>query len=226
MARPSTPLLSRDRIRDTALRLIDEEGLAQFSMRGLARALDVQAPSLYSHYANRDEVLDAVANLLTRQVDTSGFADGRWRRGVETWARSYRAALAAHPNAVPLVASGAGRREDFLAMSERVHAGLLSAGWPARHATEIAGAVKYLVVGAASTPFASGFADDARVYLERYPALAQAHRLPELAEEIDSESFELGLACLLDGLAVRYDTVATQIGSTGSVDHPSRTVES
>ncbi|WP_338751893.1 TetR/AcrR family transcriptional regulator [Janibacter alittae] len=204
MVRPTTPLLSRERIRDAALQLIDDQGLAQFSMRGLARALGVQAPSLYSHYANRDEVLDAVANLLTRQVDTSGFVDGRWRRGVETWARSYRASLAAHPNAVPLVASGAGRREDFLAMSERVHAGLLSAGWPARYATEIAGSVKYLVVGAASTPFASGFADDATVYLERYPALAQAHRLPELAEEIDAESFELGLACLLDGLAARY----------------------
>lgn len=207
MARPSTPILSRERIRDAALALIDEDGLAQFSMRRLAARLDVQAPSLYSHYANRDAVLDAVANLLTQQVDTSGFADGDWRRGVETWARSYRASLAAHPNAVPLVASGAGRREDFLAMSERVHSGLLAAGWPARIATEISGSVKYLVVGAASTTFASGFADDAQVYLERYPALAQAHRLPELAEEIDSESFELGLACLLDGLAIRYEDV-------------------
>lgn len=207
MARPSTPLLSRERIRDAALQLIDEDGLAHFSMRRLARTLGVQAPSLYSHFANRDEVFDAVANLLTQRVDTSGFAGGNWRDGVQTWARSYRRALAAHPNAVPLVASGAGRRTDFLAMSARVHSGLLAAGWPARYATEIAGAIKYLVIGAASTPFASGFADDAQVYLERYPSLAQAHRLPELAEEIDSESFELGLACMLHGLDARYPDV-------------------
>lgn len=213
MARPSTPLLSRERIRDAALALIDEDGLAQFSMRRLAARLGVQAPSLYSHYANRDEVCDAVANLLTRQVDTSGFADGDWRRGVETWARSYRAALAAHPNAVPLVASGAGQREDFLAMSERVHSGLLAAGWPARVATEISGSVKYLVIGAASTPFASGFSEDAQVYLDRYPALAQAHRLPELAEEIDAESFELGLACMLHGLDARYRELRGVSGS-------------
>lgn len=213
MARPSTPILSRERIRDAALALIDEDGLAQFSMRRLAARLGVQAPSLYSHYANRDEVCDAVANLLTRQVDTSGFADDDWRRGVETWARSYRAALAAHPNAVPLVASGAGQREDFLAMSEKVHSGLLAAGWPARVATEISGAVKYLVIGAASTPFASGFSEDAQVYLDRYPALAQAHRLPELAEEIDAESFELGLTCMLHGLEARYRELLAANGS-------------
>lgn len=214
MGRPSTPILSRERIRDAALQLIDEDGLAEFSMRRLARALGVQAPSLYSHFASRDEVCDAVANLLTRQVDTSGFADGDWRRGVQTWARSYRAALAAHPNAVPLVASGAGRREDYLAMSERVHAGLLAGGWSARQATEIAGAVKYLVIGAASTPFASGFSDDVQVYLDRYPALAQAHRLPELAEEIDSESFELGLSSILIGLEQLHRATPSAARST------------
>lgn len=207
MPRPSTPLLSQPRIRDAALDLIDRDGLAGFSMRRLAAHLGVQAPSLYGHYANRDEVFDAVANLLTRQVDTSGFADGDWRRGVETWARSYRDVLAAHPHAVPLVASGAGRRADFLAMAEQVHGGLVSAGWPPRHATRIAGAVKYLVIGAASTPFASGFADDVQVYLDRYPKLVQAHRLPELAGEIDEESFELGLSCLLHGLAAVFPTV-------------------
>ena len=147
MPRPSTPLLSRDRIRDTALRLIDADGLDALSMRRLAAELGVQAASLYSHYPTKDHVLDAVANLLTRQVDASGFADGDWRTGLRTWARSYRDALAAHPNAVPLVASGAGQRDDFLAMANAVHGGLVRAGWPPRYATMIAGSVKYLVIG-------------------------------------------------------------------------------
>ncbi|MGZ4436079.1 MAG: TetR/AcrR family transcriptional regulator [Nocardioides sp.] len=200
MGRPRTPLLNRDLIRDTALRLIDTDGLAALSMRRLAQELGVQAASLYSHYPTKDDVLDAVANLLTEQVDTSGFAGGDWRTGLATWARSYRAALAAHPNAVPVVASGAGRREKFLAMADAVHGGLVGAGWPPRRATMIAGSVKYLVIGAASTPFGSGFADDVQVYLDRYPNLAQAHRLREQAERIDAESFELGLAALVRGL--------------------------
>lgn len=200
MPRPRTPLLSRDLIRDTALAIIDEHGLPALSMRRLADALGVQAASLYSHYPTKDDVLDAVANLVVAGVDTSGFADGDWRAGLTTWARSYRAALAAHPNAVPLVASGAGRREAFLAMADAVHGGLVRAGWPPRTATTIAGAVKYLVIGAASTPFASGFADDVQVYLDRYPNLTQAHRLAADAERIDQDSFELGLTALVGGL--------------------------
>jgi len=187
MPRPSTPLLSRDLIRDTALRLIDADGLDALSMRRLAAELGVQAASLYSHYPTKDHVLDAVANLLTRQVDASGFADGDWRTGLRTWARSYRDALAAHPNAV--------------------HGGLVQAGWPPRYATMIAGSVKYLVIGAASTPFASGFADDVQVYLDRYPNLTQAHRLRADAERIDHDSFELGLDALVRGLEDAYRSV-------------------
>lgn len=199
MARPRSPLLSRARIRDTALELIDAEGIDALSMRKLALELDVKAASLYSHFPNKDAVLDAVANLLTQRVDTSGFRSG-WRAGLETWGRSYYAALSAHPRAAPVVAAGTGRREDFLAMADAVHGGLVGDGWPPRHATMIAASVKYLVIGAATTPFGSGFADDTRVYLDRYPNLVQAHLIPDHAEEIDEDSFELALGCLLSGL--------------------------
>ncbi|WP_408899865.1 TetR/AcrR family transcriptional regulator (plasmid) [Nocardioides sp. R1-1] len=199
MGRPRTPLLSRDLIRDAALAMIDEHGLAALSMRRLALELGVQAASLYTHYPTKETVLDAVANLLVRDVDTGGFEEG-WRPGLLRWARSYHAALVAHPRAVPIIASGTQRREEFLAMANAVHGGLVGAGWPARRATEISGAVKYLVIGAASTPFASGFADDVQVYLDRYPHLAQAHRLRSEAARIDRDSFEVGLTALVRGL--------------------------
>lgn len=199
MARPRVPLLNRDRIRDAALAFIDQHGLQALSMRRLAEALGVHAASLYSHYDTKEELLDAVANFLVRGVDTSGFEHG-WREGILRWARSYHAALAAHPNAVPVIASGTQRRREFLAMANAVHGGLVGAGWPPRRATEISGAVKYLVIGAASTPFASGFADDIQVYLDRYPSLAQAHRLKADAARIDEDSFELGLQALVTGL--------------------------
>lgn len=199
MARPKTPLLHPDLIRDAALQLIDADGLDAFSMRRLASKLGVQAASLYSHFPNKGAVLDAVANLLTKQVDTSDFAFG-WRRGLQTWGRSYRAALRRHPNAAPIVAAGTGERTDFLAMANEVHGGLISDGWSPRNATMIAASVKYLVVGSATTPFASGFADDTAVYLDRYPNLVKAHLLKQHAEDIDIDSFELALECLIEGL--------------------------
>lgn len=203
MARPSTPLLSRDRIRDSALALIDEHGLEGLSMRLLARDLGVQAASLYTHFRTKDEVLDAVANLLTRDVDTTEFGQG-WAVGLIVWGRSYRAALQAHPNAAPVVAAGTGQRSDFLAMADTVHGGLVGGGWPPRYATMIAASVKYLVIGAATTPFGSGFADDTQIYLDRYPNLVQAHRIGRHAEEIDADSFELALTSLVAGLELLH----------------------
>lgn len=101
---------------------------------------------------------------------------------------------------MPLIASGTQHRAQFLEMANSVHGGLVSAGWPPRRATEISAAVKYLVIGAASTPVASGFADDIQVYLDRYPHLTQAHRLRAEATRIDHDSFELGLTALIRGL--------------------------
>lgn len=206
MGRPHVPLLSRDRIRDAALEIIDADGLDALSMRTLGRSLNVKAASLYAYYPTKDAVLDAVANLLTRRVDTSGFTQG-WQDGLRAWGRSYRAALREHPNAAPVVAAGTGQRADFLSMANDVHGGLTGHGWPPRYATMIAAAVKYLVIGAATTPFGSGFADDTTVYLERYPNLVHAHRIREHAEQIDADSFELALGSLITGLERVYGTL-------------------
>ncbi|MDS1272502.1 TetR family transcriptional regulator [Lipingzhangella sp. LS1_29] len=207
MARPKTPLLSTELIRDAALRLIDRDGLAGLSMRKLAQELNVQAASLYSHYATKDELLADIAAQITHDVDTTGFADGNWRSGLEIWARSYRAALARHPNMVPFIASGPGRRDAALRRANAIHGGLVAAGWPPREATLIGASTTYLVVGAAMNSFARGFDDDARVYRDRYPNLSQAHRLAEHADEVDHESFELALKSFLDGLDYRFAAI-------------------
>jgi AcrR family transcriptional regulator len=208
VGRPSKPLLSRELIRDTALALVDEHGYEDLSMRRLAQRLGVQAASLYSHYPTKVALLEALADTIMESVDTSGFADGDWRTGLTTWARSYRSALAAHPNAVPFVAYGPALREVSLQRADAVHGGLTSAGWPPRHATMIGASVKYLVVGAAMTSFAEGFVDDIQVYLDRYPNLVQAHLLREHAGEIDHQSFEIALEALITGLEPLYAAVA------------------
>ncbi|GGS37124.1 TetR/AcrR family transcriptional regulator C-terminal domain-containing protein [Actinokineospora fastidiosa] len=199
MPRPPAPLLSRERIRSRALALVDADGLTGLSMRRLAAELGVQAPSLYSHYKTKDELLQDIADGIMEAVDTSAFALD-WRSGLRTWARSYRAALAAHPNMVPVLATGPARREVSLARADAVHGGLVAAGWPPRYATMIGASTKYLVLGAAISSFSRGFEDDVQVYVDRYPHLTQAHRLREHADQIDADSFELALDAFLTGL--------------------------
>jgi AcrR family transcriptional regulator len=208
VGRPSVPILNKQRIRDAALEIIDRDGLSGLSMRKLAVALGVQAASLYSHVATKDELLHTVANDLAEQVDVTGFDGDDWRAALSTWARSYRAVLAAHPNFVPFLAYGPSRREASLRMADAVHGTLVRAGWPPRYATMIGASTKYLVVGAAMGSFSRGFEDDVRVYLDRYPNLSQAHKLRQYADEIDRDSFELALSAFLDGLVALHATVA------------------
>jgi AcrR family transcriptional regulator len=168
-------------------------------MRRLAGELGVRAASLYSHYATKDELLQDIADDIMSPVDTTAFAVD-WRDGLRVWARSYRAALAAHPNMVPVLATGPARRETSLARADAVHGGLVAAGWPPRHATMIGASTKYLVLGAALSSFSRGFDDDVAVYGDRYPHLAQAHLLREHAEAVDTDSFELALDAFVAGL--------------------------
>lgn len=206
MGRPRTPVLNKERIHQGALRIVDADGLDGLSMRRLAAELGVRAPSLYGHVASKDELLHAVANDVMMQVDVSAF-DGDWQQGLRIWARSYRAALATHPNLVPFLAYGPARREASLRAADAVHGGLVGAGWPPRYATMIGASTKYLVVGAAMGSFSRGFEDDVQIYLDRYPNLVDAPSLREHADEIDADSFELALDAFLDGLATLYRTI-------------------
>lgn len=113
MARPRKPLLSRSLIVEAAGALVDGEGLEAVSTRRLAAALGVSGPSLYNHFRTKDEILDAVADAVSARVDLSMFeaGDGReWQVALRDWAHSYRAALSDHPNIVPVLARGPGRR--------------------------------------------------------------------------------------------------------------------
>jgi AcrR family transcriptional regulator len=208
MGRPRVPLLSRERIRDTALELIDRDGLAELSMRKLAAELGVQASSLYKHYPTKDDVLDAVASRVAAEIDTSGFDRGDdWQAALAAWARSHRAALAAHPNLVPYLATGPGRRDESLRVADAVHGGLVGAGWPPREATLIGAATRSLVLGSTVGSFSRGFTDDVQVYRDRYPHMGQAHLLRGKADEIDSAGFELALVSFIDGLAIRFEAI-------------------
>ncbi|MEV7505346.1 TetR/AcrR family transcriptional regulator [Streptomyces sp. NPDC093018] len=209
MARPRKPLLSTDRIVRTARELVDREGLAAVSTRRLAAELGVSGPSLYNHFRTKDEILEAVADSVSALVDLSMFEDGRaWRTALHDWAVSYRTALRAHPNIVPVLARGPGRRPAALRVADAAYGAMVDAGWPPAQATSIGALMRYFIMGSALGSFAGGFVDDASAYDPAdYPHLGQAHLLAEQQEKIDERAFEAGLSALLDGLAQQYERV-------------------
>lgn len=206
MGRPR--VLSRERIRDAALMIIDRGGLGELSMRRLAAELGVQAASLYKHYPTKDDVLDDVASQIITAVDISAFdTDVDWPDALTAWARSYHGALVSHPNLVPFLASGPGQRDESLRIADAVHGGLTRAGWPPRESTLIGEAVRSLVLGSTFGSFSRRLADDAEVYRGKYPHMGQAHLLRSKASQIASASFELALRAFVDGLRVQFAEV-------------------
>jgi AcrR family transcriptional regulator len=207
MARPRQSLLTRERIVEAAAHLVDAEGLDAVSTRRLATELGVRGPSLYNHFATKAEIIDAVADAVVAQVDVSAFATHDWREALRRWAHSYHAVLTAHPNIVPVLAHGPGRRPAGLRMADTVYGALIDAGWPPVRATHIGALMRYLVTGSALGSFALGFPEDPRVYGDRYPHLRQAYLLAEHRECVDEGAFALGLDTLVAGLDRLFDTL-------------------
>lgn len=188
--------LTRKRIAATALDVIDSEGLAAVTMRRVADALGVQAPSLYNHVRSKEELLDAVAESVMQQVDASGFEHLAWRDALDAWAWSYYEALVAHPNLVPHIAVAFGRLDTALARADQVYAGLLAQGWTPSRATRIAAAIRYAVYGAALASFARGFSPKAA----QFPHLQDVPRLRDASSRVDRAALKLLIDRFLDGL--------------------------
>src|SRR5262249_426642 len=130
-----------------------------------------------------------------------------WRTALERWVRSYRKALAAHPNIVPALASGLGRRPNALRIADAVFGGLVSSGWPRREASSVGAGMRSFVLGRALGSFASAFASDAGVYGNKYPHLDEAHLLAARQQRVDRKAFDVGLQAVLDGLELRYQSL-------------------
>ncbi|MGF1431944.1 TetR/AcrR family transcriptional regulator C-terminal domain-containing protein [Kitasatospora sp. LaBMicrA B282] len=194
MGRPPRTLLTREGIMRAALALVDEEGAAALSTTRLAARLGVKGPSLYNYIAGRDEIVDGICDLIVAEMEL----DPRlrpWTAALDSWARSYRAAFAAHPNAIPLLAARPTRSPAALAGYANAFAVLREAGWPEEQLLPVVQAVEYFLLGSA-------------LHLDRplhadCPAGATPDALaPLLTAPPDYQelAFETGLAALLAGL--------------------------
>jgi AcrR family transcriptional regulator len=65
---PRAPL-SRARIVEAAIALMDAEGIGALTMRRLGDALSVRAMSIYKHFDNKEDVLQAVGEALYTEIE-------------------------------------------------------------------------------------------------------------------------------------------------------------
>ena len=96
--------LTRERVLSAALRMADKDGLELLSMRNLARALKVEAMSLYNHVKGKEDILDGLVDLVASELDVPA-SGGDWMEAMRQRARTAHAVLLRHRWATMLFVS-------------------------------------------------------------------------------------------------------------------------
>jgi AcrR family transcriptional regulator len=194
MGRPRTPLLDRERITTTALELVDEQG--DFSVPQIAKRLGAQTGSVYHHVDGRDGIVELLRERVASAIDPGTLDVTPWDTALEAWARSYRAAFAAHPRAIPMLMTSPVRAPRVLEQYERAVTLLVDAGFAAAEVMLLLIALENLVLGSALD-------------------LAAPETMWELTEEVPTPKLAQALAAVGEGRADR----AFEVGLAGYLSH-------
>jgi len=203
--------LSRERVVETAIRLADEGGIESLSMRKLADQLGVVPMATYYHFANKDDLLDAMVDAMYAEIDlpTEG-AD--WKAAMRRQTSSVRAVLARHRWALGVMESRIQPGPANLRYHDTVIGALRHAGFSVAMAIHVFTLLDSYVFGFAlqeqTLPFESTdrVGDVASAILSQVPADDYPNLAETVVEHVGKpgydfgDEFEFGLGVILDGL--------------------------
>jgi AcrR family transcriptional regulator len=201
---PRPRSLTPDQLAAAALAVIDRGGLAELTMRAVARRLDVSTMGLYRYVRDRRELEALVVELVLGAVDTTPPAPGSpWRERLAEMVERVRAATAAHPEIVTLTLTHRHSSPSLLRWTETVLGILDGAGLRGRQrAVALRGLLGY-VIGAIQLEHrgplsGAGTAAMAQLPAEDFPFLADTAQHARTVGP--DEEFREGLWFLLRGL--------------------------
>ncbi len=206
----SRPPLNRDRVLAAAVQIADERGVGAVTMREVATRLGVEAMSLYNHVANKDDMLDGMADYVAAQFDLPEDADS-WREAMRRRAVSAHEIFGKHSWAPMLFDSRGSSGPSALRYYDWVLGVLMNAGFSIEGAQRAFSLLDSYIYGFGIQQFNFNAGEDIspeeraeamRVFIpaEQFPYL---HRMASYAMEVgyDAEAdFSFGLEIVLDGL--------------------------
>jgi TetR/AcrR family transcriptional regulator, tetracycline repressor protein len=199
--------LTRERIVEAALSLVDEQGMEALSMRRLAKELGVDPMAIYHHLPNKRALLSALIEKVFSEMRLPEPEEiGDWQERVRRWACAFRDVARAHSKLVPHLAwYPEAAAEATLESTEELYGAFETAGMSPR---EIVGAVGVVVdylngFALAEASGALGEPDEQQEMLDARPRgeLPVMRRMLEaLSGEDLGTDFEFGLEVVLAGL--------------------------
>jgi TetR/AcrR family tetracycline transcriptional repressor len=149
-----------------AIRELDANGLASFSIRNLAASLGVYPTAVYWHIPNRNLVLaEVVARALEEVIPEK---DPAWQDYIRELFLRYRVMIKKHPNLAPLIGAHLiGNSSISLSLVERLLFKLSSAGFTGENLVGAYNAVIAALVGFVTQEFAPIPKEDSREWQSR-----------------------------------------------------------
>jgi TetR/AcrR family tetracycline transcriptional repressor len=207
--------LDRTHVVKTAIGLLDEVGLDGLTLRRLAKELGVQAPALYWHFKNKQELLDQMVEMIsvTEIPKIMPLAPGEpWDEWIAQHARDLRHALTSHRDGAMLAALTRPQPSQWADLETYMDV-LCDAGLTPAEAMHGVIAVGNYVSGFTLDEQADRARQAAPDQLDEagyqqlfaeiaaYPRLSAALR--EVGDPQSDTAFEAGLQLILDGLRQR-----------------------
>jgi AcrR family transcriptional regulator len=201
--RARRPRLTRERVLQTALAILDREGVDALGMRRIAEELGVTAMALYKHVPGKRAVEQGITELLASELELPPATLRSWSERLRACARTVRRGCLAHPNAVPLIERAEQPSTLLLRVMDTALRALADAGFDDRQALDAyctllgftMGHVGYQLRGPQQPLDAT-----ASVALSSYPAASRALAVRNWSFD---DAFEFGLDTIIAGLKSR-----------------------
>ena len=209
---PEEPL-SRERIVNAALALVDEEGLPALSMRRLAAALGVDPMAIYYYLPNKAALEDAIVEAVNVDMDVAvpsfDFSLPLYDLVVAA-GRVYRVALLRHPHAVYLMVVRSAATPTASKPGDAMLGGLIRGGLTPAEGVAAVDVFSTFVTASVlrQVQLPAGPEGDPHMQLRKMKEVLDAGEFPNLVRaraagnlmDFDTE-FEFGLQALARGFA-------------------------
>ena len=129
-ARSERTPLSRERIVDAAMAIVDTGGLDALSMRSVAQALGTGPASLYAHIADKDELLALLIERVAGELELPEPDPERWQEQLKAMVRATHYGLLAHRDLARARLANIPLGEGALRFSDRMIEIMRSGGLP------------------------------------------------------------------------------------------------
>jgi AcrR family transcriptional regulator len=180
--KPSKQPLSQERIVETALAILDKEGLDAVSMRRVAQALNTGPASLYAHVSNKDELYELLLDRVLSEVELPDPDPSRWREQLKDVLKRQVRAMTSHQGIAKLALATIVPSSPHTLVHAEVILGLLRAGGLPDAVVAVAFDVLSLYSTAfavEASAFASGDWDDGRLRQRSAQLTQYVEQLPE-----------------------------------------------